>query len=985
MHRWWPRLLMAALLGLLASYQVGAVIGQVSQGATLTVLRGTVAVLRTDGTAISPAGSGLAMGVGDQIATVGRAGALITFFEGSEIELGADTTIALQQLGSGPGSRINIAIENVLGSTVHRVAALSDPGSSYRIEAGGTVALVRGTVIGLRRDSSGVVTAALLEASGDVFFPDDHTPLYVGEVCSQTPRGDRQCDKIGSRDVWSALSDGDAAAGTSGTDNPGASTGSQNVREQPHGGVAGPDHRDREQEVPQPNTNATDTPTPTPTLTATFTPIVGSPTPTATGTLTPTVTPSPTSTATATPTLGPGSAIITVNSPADTNVRDGVLTLREAILIATGALPFSALTPAEQAQISGGLGGASASDIIRFDSAVFAALPSARDGAAEDEHSQTGDLFLRAPLAAPAALTTVTIGSALPALTTGNDSINGNGNVLLQGAGGFDGLTVQSSGNTIRGLQLRGFANGIVVNAGTSNTIGGPGPGDRNVIGGNTGVGVVLASAGNAIQGNYIGTNAAGTAADANGTGIQVNGVSGNLIGGTPAGAGNVISGNTIQGVLIQNAGATGNLVQGNRIGTNAAGTAAIPNGGGTVGDSGIQVGLGATNNTVGGTTSGAGNLISGNAGGGLGLEGANVAQGNLIGTDVTGLLALPNQGVSAVGMSGHGPILGGNSASTRNVIAGNGGNGVQVTGTAFVIRGNYIGVNAAGAALRNNSAGIDVIGAAVGGTIGGTVAGEGNVISGNRTFGILLNADPGPIVPNQILGNIIGLNPSASAAVPNEVGIQVGAGSSGNTIGAPGGGNIIAGNTTHGITLIETTTVRANFIGTNTTGTAALPNGGIGILINSSSNQIGGVNTADANTIAFNGAEGIQVCCGAAVNFNLFRANHIYLNAGVAITVDAGSQSGATLPVLITATDGTNQVSGTANCAVGVCQIEVFDNNPGEDEARTSLGTAPIAGAGLFTVTTPGDIVAGRAITVTLTLSTGDTSEVSNAVIAGP
>src|SRR3989442_11912430 len=54
-----------------------------------------------------------------------------------------------------------------------------------------------------------------------------------------------------------------------------------------------------------------------------------------------------------------------------------------------------------------------------------------------------------------------------------SSDLYGNGNVLLQGAGGFDGLTVQSSGNTIRGLRLRGFANGIVVSAGSSNTIGG--------------------------------------------------------------------------------------------------------------------------------------------------------------------------------------------------------------------------------------------------------------------------------------------------------------------------------------------------------------------------------------------------------------------------------------------------------------------------------------------------------------------------------
>jgi hypothetical protein len=61
---------------------------QVVVGASLTVLRGSVGVLRSDGTPISPAASGLALGPGDQIATLGRSSALVTFFEGSELELG---------------------------------------------------------------------------------------------------------------------------------------------------------------------------------------------------------------------------------------------------------------------------------------------------------------------------------------------------------------------------------------------------------------------------------------------------------------------------------------------------------------------------------------------------------------------------------------------------------------------------------------------------------------------------------------------------------------------------------------------------------------------------------------------------------------------------------------------------------------------------------------------------------------------------------
>src|SRR5829696_8335143 len=84
------RLLLVVSLALTASYQAGIVLGQIQDGATLTVLRGTVSLLRTDGTAVQPAPSGTVVRAGDRIATVGPAGALVTFFVGTEIELGAD-------------------------------------------------------------------------------------------------------------------------------------------------------------------------------------------------------------------------------------------------------------------------------------------------------------------------------------------------------------------------------------------------------------------------------------------------------------------------------------------------------------------------------------------------------------------------------------------------------------------------------------------------------------------------------------------------------------------------------------------------------------------------------------------------------------------------------------------------------------------------------------------------------------------------------
>src|SRR5918912_776291 len=79
------------------------------EGATMTVLRGEVAVVHPDGSAIQPAPSGTDVFPGDEIRTVGPAGALITFFSGTEIEMGADTSIAVQKV-SRQGDQVEVSL-----------------------------------------------------------------------------------------------------------------------------------------------------------------------------------------------------------------------------------------------------------------------------------------------------------------------------------------------------------------------------------------------------------------------------------------------------------------------------------------------------------------------------------------------------------------------------------------------------------------------------------------------------------------------------------------------------------------------------------------------------------------------------------------------------------------------------------------------------------------------------------------------------------
>lgn len=123
---------------------VGEVAAQVTDGATMTVLRGQVAVVRGDGSAMQPAPSGSTVRAGDEIRTLTSAGALITFFSGTEIELGEETSLVVERVSHGNG-RVDISLRQVFGASLHRVQSLTDPSASYRVDVGGAVAVVRGT------------------------------------------------------------------------------------------------------------------------------------------------------------------------------------------------------------------------------------------------------------------------------------------------------------------------------------------------------------------------------------------------------------------------------------------------------------------------------------------------------------------------------------------------------------------------------------------------------------------------------------------------------------------------------------------------------------------------------------------------------------------------------------------------------------------------------------------------------------------------
>ena len=392
-----------------------------------------------------------------------------------------------------------------------------------------------------------------------------------------------------------------------------------------------------------------------------------------------------------------------------------------------------------------------------------------------------------------------------------------NGQSASAGSAVYSGLQIEASGCTIRGLVIGNFTgNGIYVgktDADVSNTtiagnqisgqfvagnkksgiylfrttntmIGGSTPADRNIISGNNEYGIVLHSGGNNIvQGNYVGVNIDGTASRSNGySGIYIAYSDGNTIGGTTSAARNIISGHSeiSSGINLYNA--SENTIQGNYVGTNAAGTAALPN------FDGIHISQeGSSNNTIGGTESGMGNLISGNEDAGIRLvvssPGANNrVLGNTIGTNAAKTAAIPNLHGIRVHM-GDGVVIGGTSAGAGNLISGNASNGIIIPYAGVVntvIQGNHIGTDGTGAGpLGNGSQGIDIYQAS-GTTIGGTGAGAANTIAYNGRTGVRLSYSNSPapeirhnsIRGNSIYGNgILGIDLSPNGVTPNDPG----------------------------------------------------------------------------------------------------------------------------------------------------------------------------------------------------------------------
>lgn len=308
---------------------------------------------------------------------------------------------------------------------------------------------------------------------------------------------------------------------------------------------------------------------------------------------------------------------------------------------------------------------------------------------------------------------------------------------------GVDSGGTVALGNAYQGVVLGDGAHHNRI-GGVNATPGGACSGECNLISGNHLSGVVIAfepTHNNTVSGNYIGTDINGTSALANGfNGILMTSPKYNTIGGEAPGAGNLISGNDNNGVEITQSASYGayNVISGNIIGLDASGSSELRNG-----QSGIRI-SNSSNNLIGGETSDSGNTISGNGASGVVITAGslgNQLRYNRIGVSHNEMVALGNasHGVLVEGGSQEN-IIGGADDSGGNLISGNLGDGVRIQGTDSnknQVLGNLIGSQPhTDTDLGNGGNGITIQGEASENTIA-----EHNQIVYN-TYGVMLSDD---------------------------------------------------------------------------------------------------------------------------------------------------------------------------------------------------------------------------------------------------
>ncbi|MGH9941600.1 MAG: SBBP repeat-containing protein, partial [Pyrinomonadaceae bacterium] len=420
---------------------------------------------------------------------------------------------------------------------------------------------------------------------------------------------------------------------------------------------------------------------------------------------------------------------------------------------------------------------------------------------------------------------------------------------------------------------------------------------------------------------------------------------------------------------------------------------------------------LGAENSVIRGLVinrfGGNGIFISGDSASG------NIIVGNFIGTDSTGTTALPNNSFGVLVLGASGNIIGTADPAGRNLLSGNGQNGVSLQNAeavANIVQNNYIGTNRDGTAgIANTFDGVLIVNANSNDI-------DGNVISGNggRGVQILATGAGTPAASNNLLtNNFIGLtangsdalgNSGAGVEVRNDVSVTSG-GAVANLIGVfafGGGDNFISSNGGDGIRLLtDDNEVIGNFIGTDLSAQVARGNAGNGVFINGNNNSISGNGDGSPVLIANNG-DGITIAGGTG---NLIFDTRTFNNAGLGIDLgpdgvtpndandtDTGANNLQNFPVITSVVNsgGLTTINGTLNSTPNsLFTIQYFANQTcdasgnGEGESLSFVNEIVTDASGNATFSDQVETFAGAFITAIIYDLDGNTSEFSACVQA--
>lgn len=605
---------------------------------------------------------------------------------------------------------------------------------------------------------------------------------------------------------------------------------------------------------------------------------------------------------------------------------------------------------------------------------------------------------------------TVNVGFQLSNVISGNGE---NGIELY--AANYNRIAMNNVGTDVTGtLDLGNARNGILVTAGAmGNIIGGEATGGNdptaavfvrppqgNLISGNNADGVLIngMATQNTLSGNFIGTAASGNAALGNSLdGVAIANADGNALIGcsfqqNPFVFYNVISGNGNNGLRVTNSNNT--TIQANFFGIGADNNTAVGN---------LLNGVvveGSSDNTLMGGPIPLGNVDAANGQNGIVVR--DSASHFVSYNTFCGIAAFSDN--LNLGNGWDGMLItttGGNILIRTCVISRNGNDGVEISGAARDVRvaGNIIGLNTQGIVpMGNVRNGVEVNGNAHDVLIGGPQPTFNiiphNAISANGGNGVAVNGNAHVVTVNH---SYIGTDLTGQATFGNgNAGVYIGEGAYSTLVGSadPNFLTVISGNLGNGVEMRGTTAnrVAGALIGTSAFGLLPLPNGGNGIFISNSVNNVfgrsataaNGTSSSVPNVIAFSGADGVRVDSGSG---NAILDNSIYANALLGIDLGPWANMNQAPPVLnsvLILPLGT-QVSGTLTSSSNTTlTVEFFANDTNAPSGRHFLGSRKVmtsaAGVAAFTFLGPLLPSGAHFVTATATDPNNNTSEFSAA-----